>query len=64
MQRPHLYLMERKSNTARWRGDVGSRRGSTGRGKRGDSAGCVDANITGPQNKKIHAIDSPAINER
>jgi hypothetical protein len=22
MQRPHLYLMERKSNTARWRGDV------------------------------------------
>jgi hypothetical protein len=33
-QRARLDSMERKHDTARWRDDVGRRRGSTGEGKR------------------------------
>jgi hypothetical protein len=51
--------MGSKCDMARWRDDVGQRRGDTGEGKavRGD-----DVNLTRPKNKKNHTVDLAGIN--
>jgi hypothetical protein len=50
-QQAHLSSIGRKCDMARWRGDVGRRRDSTGRGKGGDNA-WSDVNLTGLKNKE------------
>jgi hypothetical protein len=51
-QRARLSSMGRKHDTARWHGDVGRRRCSTGEGKGGDDASWALVNITGLKNEE------------
>jgi hypothetical protein len=61
-QRYRLSSIGRKCDTVRRREDIGWRRGDAGRGKGGDDADWVDANLTWLKMKKIHVIDSTGIN--